>query len=75
MSELNFTWQTVLRLKLGCDIIFVFFVLLSLFGVSFFKTPCAVYIESLCKRVFSHVFVASLNFVASFSTSCGTECT
>ena len=48
---------------------FFFFVLLSLFGVSFFRTPCAVYIDSLCKRAFSHVFVASLNFVASFSTS------
>ena len=59
----------MLRLKLGCDIIFFFFVLLSLFGVSFFRTPCAVYIDSLCKRAFSHVFVASLNFVASFSTS------
>ena len=47
LSELNLAWQTVLRLKLGCDIICVFFVLLSLFGVSFFSTPCAVYIVSL----------------------------
>ena len=38
LSELNFVWQTVLRLKLGGD------TFLSWFRFSFFLTPCVVYI-------------------------------
>ena len=38
LPELNFVWQTVLRLKLGCE------TFLSWFRFSFFWTPCVVYI-------------------------------
>lgn len=77
LSELNFVWQTVLRLTVGGD------TFLSWFRFSFFLTPCVVYIvlhlviwqkKKNRKASFLARVCSVIEFVASFSTSCGTEC-